>query len=513
MKTKTAPHRRFDVLVTAQEAYPALEAEFLAARTEILAGFRIFDPWTRLRSADARRVGDTWFDLIADTLDRGVSITFVLTDFDPVVRPSMHAYAWSCVRGIIAAAEASDHPGALTVRAALHPARVGALPRLFLAPRSLSEISANLADINTGSTAQKQAFLTGVPHLRPLLKWDGDRLKPRMMPPPLVPVTHHQKMAVFDGTTLYAGGLDLNDRRYDTPKHRQSADQTWHDVQVIVTGPVVSEAATHLRRFEAVANGAAPDKTQHLLRTLSARRRFDAPYLSPRPVLDEVAQAHKDRIARSDRFIYLETQYFRDRALARHLARRARQARDLTLVLILPAAPDDIAFEDAPGPDVAYGEHLQLDAIKTVRDAFGDRAFIGSPAQLRRADADGPATHFDAPIIYLHAKVSIFDDAAGIVSSANLNGRSLAWDTEIGVQTEGPAEVALLKRRCFEHWHGIDLDPTLIDPETAQGAWARRAYANARTDPENRTGFILPYLTDTAEAFARNLPGVPEEMA
>ncbi len=37
-----------------------------------------------------------------------------------------------------------------------------------------------------------------------------------------------------------------------------------------------------------------------------------------------------------------------------------------------------------------------------------------------------------APMIYVHAKVSIFDRSAAIVSSANLNGRSLRWDTEAG---------------------------------------------------------------------------------
>lgn len=505
--------RRFDVLITAAEAYPALEALFMEAEDEIRAGFRIFDPWTKLRSDAARRVGETWFDLIAATLDRGVRITLVLTDFDPVVRPAMHSGTWQSVRGIIAAGEASRHPENVTVRAAMHPSRVGFLPRLLLAPKSLKEIRDKLADINGKSKTEKEDYLLHVPHLRPLVRWAKDQLRPRITPPPLVPVTHHQKLAVFDNKTLYAGGLDLNDRRYDTPEHQRAADQTWHDVQVIVDGPVVQEAADHLRSFEAVVHGAPPNKTQHLLRTMSARRKLDLPYLSPLPVVDEVAERHKDLISRSSRLIYLETQYFRDRTLARHLAKRAKQVPDLKLVLILPAAPDDIAFEDSPGPDVAYGEHLQVQSIKIVRDAFGNRVFIGSPAQPRSVAPDGRATHFGAPIIYLHAKVSIFDGMAGIVSSANLNGRSLAWDTEIGVQTEGTDEVELLRRRCFEHWQGKGVDPSFLDLDTAQPRWADRARDNARRAPEDREGFILPYLVDPAEKDAYDLPGVPAEMA
>ena len=46
--------RLFQVLLTAKEAYPALEAQFLQAEREVVAGFRVFDPHTRLRSDAAR---------------------------------------------------------------------------------------------------------------------------------------------------------------------------------------------------------------------------------------------------------------------------------------------------------------------------------------------------------------------------------------------------------------------------------------------------------------------------
>ncbi|MBC7140710.1 MAG: hypothetical protein H5U18_00880, partial [Rhodobacteraceae bacterium] len=52
----------FETLLTAEQAYPALEREFLGARAEIWASFRIFDLTTRLRSDEAREVGKTWID-------------------------------------------------------------------------------------------------------------------------------------------------------------------------------------------------------------------------------------------------------------------------------------------------------------------------------------------------------------------------------------------------------------------------------------------------------------------
>ena len=507
------PARRFDVLLTAQEAYPALEAEFMRAQRDIIAGFRVFDPWTTLRSDEARRIGKTWFDLIAATLDRGVRIEMILSDFDPVVRPSMHAYAWACLRGLIAAGDASDHPELLTARTSMHPARVGILPRLVLWPRSVKEIRKNLAEVNQRTPEEKQTYLTQIPYLRPMLKWSGGVLKPRLRPPVLVPVTHHQKLAVFDEETLYAGGLDLNERRYDTPDHRQAARDTWHDTQILVTGAVAREAAAHLRSFEAVTHGARPQPMDHLLRTISTRRKTPWLFLSPKPAISELAAEHATQISQSAKLIYLETQYFRDKTLAGQLARRARENPDLTMILILPAAPEEVAFEDSPGPDVAFGEHLQVKSIEILQKAFGSRLFIGAPAQPRAVAPDGRATHFGAPIVYLHAKVSIFDDRSAIVSSANLNGRSLSWDTEVGVQTETADEVRHLKTRCFTHWLGPDAGPEFFNADTACAAWSQRATENASRPPAQRIGFMLPYLTSPAREQAYNLPGVPDEMA
>lgn len=511
-RMKGADNRPFQVLLTAQEAYPELERQFLRAQKEVLAGFRIFDPKTKLRSVEGQQIGECWADLITDTLNRGVRISLILSDFDPVIRPDLHKDAWESVEGLQAAADASDNPDLLHVHASLHPARVGILPRLLLWPRLLKQMRTGLADINTKSRAEKEEYLARTPKLRPLVKWRGDKIVPRLPPPPLIPVTHHQKLAVFDNSRLYIGGLDLNDRRYDTPEHQRDADKTWHDIQVLTEGPAVQEARRHLQGFEALTEGQKPTPNHHLLRTISAKRRVSLPYLSPKAMVNELAQTHNKSIARAEKLIYLETQFFRDSSLAEQLAKRARDIPDLSLILILPAAPEGAAFEDSPGSDVAYGEHLQVKALKIVQDAFAERLFVGSPAQTRAVTPDGRATHYGAPIIYLHAKIAIFDDTSALVSSANLNGRSLSWDTEAGISIDAPQEVTELKQRCFTHWLGADADPAFFDSVSARAAWAARAASNASLQPDQREGFLLPYSVAPAEDLARNLPGVPDEM-
>ena len=357
--------------------------------------------------------------------------------------------------------------------------------------------------------------LRDMPGLRRHLTDDGKGgLRPALRWVELIPASHHQKIAVFDRRIVAVGGLDLNERRFDTLRHERPAEETWHDVQTILVDPVRAEStARHLLHLQRVTGGRVPPpETPGLLRTLSSRRMFNAPFLSPHRLVSELGDAHKRGINGSTELIYLETQFFRDLRTATRLARAARRNRNLKLILIVPAAPEDIAFQGMRRADARLGEWLQVRCIRLIRKAFGSRLFIGSPAQPRRSDSDGRDALWGAPIVYVHAKVSIFDDHAAIISSANLNGRSLYWDTEAGVQFDNPNDVLHIRDRCFRHWLPEEADARFHDPRTAMQAWRRLAVENLRKDPEKRRGFMLPYDPTPAERFGRDLPGVPNEI-
>ena len=83
--------------------------------------------------------------------------------------------------------------------------------------------------------------------------------------------------------------------------------------------------------------------------------------------MNEIEEAHLAAISRSKRLIYLETQYFRHQPLADALAEAAQREPDLHLLVVLPAAPEDVAFEGSNGKDAKLGEGLQADAVATVR--------------------------------------------------------------------------------------------------------------------------------------------------
>jgi hypothetical protein len=510
------------VHLTASEAYPALEAIFLAAKTEVWASFLVFDLETKLRSDAGLAIGQTWFDLLVHVLRRGVAVHFVLADVDPIARPKMHRVATRSLRRFCAARECAGPVARLEVAAQRHPAQTGAGLRMLIWPYIIKRLRSTVAHLNTLPDDQRDAALRDMPGLAPYITTaEGGQISARLMClPRIYPTLHHQKLAVIDRKTLYIGGLDLDERRFDTPEHDRAGPQTWHDLQLILDGPVVVEAQAHLERFRAAVAGEGPVATyRRLLTTVSRKRENDLFRFGPTTGAMQFRTAHAALTARVTQLVYLESQYFRDRTIAMDLARRAKAQPGLTMILILPAAPEDVAFQGKRGLDARYGEFAQARALRIIRRAFGDRLFVGSPAQRRRAaprdngEGDGDRDRLDgAPIIYVHAKVSVFDDASAIVSSANLNARSLSWDTEAGVYLYRRNEVEDLRRRIMAHWLPDSVGPEAFAMDSAAAVWGRVARANARAQPKDRAGFLLPHDFAAAETFGKALPMIPEEL-
>jgi len=503
-------------LISASEAYPALERAFLDAQSQITAGFRIFDLSTKLRSDEARKIGDDWFDLVVYTLERGVSITFILSDFDPVLANELHATSWKSRRAFMAVREVAQGKYNLKVINAAHPARVGLLPRMMLWPRLYARLKKLTNDLNNSDRVERDHMFRLMPGIHRSVTQEGNGLlKAKRWPVPrLIPVTHHQKIATFDDDLLYIGGLDLDERRYDDKGHHRRRDETWHDIQMMCRGPVVKKAQTHLDEFlDVIANHRTPSSgLSPIVRTLSAQRSFQQPFLSPKQVCHSIADRHMEALQDARKLIYLETQFFRDRKLAKALAKQAREKPDLSMILVLPAAPEDVAFNNAHSADARFGEYLQARCVKIITDAFKDRILICSPVRPEKLHSDRRDTLNGSPIIYVHAKVSIFDDDLAMVSSANLNGRSMYWDTEAGVVLDDTDTVGHLRHRCFDHWLGQDADTEHHDLAKAVPRWTTTVQHNAQCDPDERQGFLVPYQPGPARKRGLFLPGISDAM-
>ena len=56
-------------------------------------------------SPAARRIGRTWMELLVHTLDRGVKVRLIASDFDPLAAPHLHQLAWRTLRQTAAVRE------------------------------------------------------------------------------------------------------------------------------------------------------------------------------------------------------------------------------------------------------------------------------------------------------------------------------------------------------------------------------------------------------------------------
>ncbi|WP_342749714.1 phospholipase D family protein [Roseovarius confluentis] len=487
----------FQVMITAQEAWPVFERAVLAAKSHVVASFRIFDLSTQLRSEEARKIGETWFDLLEHLLCRGVRIDLTVSDFDPVFATELHRLTWRTVRQAAALAEISDCPiHNLRIRADLHPAKAGRLPWLAFLPAVLQRRSKRLMALNDD---QK---------LREAVRLDDGSL------PELHTTSHHQKIAVIDDEVLYVGGLDLNERRYDTPQHDRIAAHTWSDVQLLIRGgPEPKEAAHHVKTFlTSIEACRKPAPMKYIRRTLSAQRPTQLPYVSPKTLLHEIEEDHIRAFKRAKDMVYIETQYFRARGLAKRLAKEGRRRPDLHAILILPGLPDEVAYSSEIGIDARYGMSLQHNAIEMVRDSFGDRIIVATPVQPRFAARDTIQTLSGSPLIHVHNKILVQDDSFAMVGSANLNGRSLYWDTEAAVRITDPGRIQTLRDRLMSHWWFEDLPAEARAHDTMFPWWSRKIAENSVMNPENRHGFLVRHDSAQLRDTWLNLPGVTENI-
>lgn len=249
--------------------------------------------------------------------------------------------------------------------------------------------------------------------------------------------SQHQKVVVIDDAMAFVGGMDLATDRWDTSEHqaddpcRVVGDVPYppvHDVMIAVDG-AAARALGELARerwrrgtgeqLKAAAGGADPwpatlvpdisDVTLAISRT--------EPAYDGRPEVREVLALYVDMLAAAKRLVYIENQYFTSSCIGEAIEARLQREDSPEVVLVLRRSSDG---------------WLEGPTMGTLRTQLLER--------LRQADRFG-RLHVYYPVvpglgersINVHAKVCIVDDELARVGSANLNNRSMGFDTECDV--------------------------------------------------------------------------------
>ena len=245
--------------------------------------------------------------------------------------------------------------------------------------------------------------------------------------------SHHQKIAVFDRQLAVCGGIDLTYDRWDTRDHLEddprrtnwpgSTHGPWHDITVMMTGPIVGALFDLCDTRWQVAGGKPLDRPERPLKKpwpdqlqadfedveigLSRTRTASGQVTEVREV-EELFLAH---FKRAKRFIYIENQYFTSRKIAETIAERLSEPDPPEIVIVHPRHADGWLEQQA----MDHARDLIAEAVESAdaKDCF--EVYV-------------PYTG-ETPI-YVHAKLMIVDDEVLRIGSANLNNRSLGLDSE-----------------------------------------------------------------------------------
>ncbi|MBT2133991.1 phospholipase [Croceibacterium sp. LX-88] len=256
--------------------------------------------------------------------------------------------------------------------------------------------------------------------------------------------SHHQKIVVVDKALAVCGGIDMTVGRWDTCEHlEQDPRRTtpngasyapWHDMTMMLEGPIAGEleelglnrwlraGGKRLTPSKPADESAWPDGLDPHFENVEVGIARTRPEYDGDPGVREIEELFKQHIARAQRFIYAESQYFASRVIAEAIIARMAEANAPEVVIVQPVT--------------AHG---------WIEAAAMDPARAQLVAAIREIDRQG-RFHIYTPYsgetpIYVHAKVLIVDDRILRVGSANFNNRSMGLDSEcdVFIDCERPA--------------------------------------------------------------------------
>jgi phosphatidylserine/phosphatidylglycerophosphate/cardiolipin synthase-like enzyme len=257
---------------------------------------------------------------------------------------------------------------------------------------------------------------------------------------PTLSSAHHEKIIVVDNKIGFCGGFDLSRGKWDTSKHeyidphRDQDSEPWHDLHVMVKGPIVWDLVYHFNQRWAY----------HEVKDLS---RIQAMDLKPANFLcggddgDTKAVAlrtwegsdkdggilawYTNIIRKAKASIYIENQFpFQNEFITRILCKRLQEQKKLKFIIVGPMEPNlpgliGSFLSQTSVNDV--NEHLQW-----IRDAGDSGRRVGTyslVSQDKKSKKLRP--------IYVHSKLLLVDDKWIIVGSANTNKNGFKDSTEV----------------------------------------------------------------------------------
>ncbi|NBB52569.1 phospholipase [Rhizobium sp. CRIBSB] len=298
-------------------------------------------------------------------------------------------------------------------------------------------------------------------------RWFRKRLVEfRLDQPGPIGACHHQKVVVIDDAIAFCGGGDISTDRWDGCEHldhdpRRSRPSgaispPRHEMMCVLDGAAARALGDLARErwFRATWERTLPDQVDGDPWPDAVKPDFQntpvgiartEPSRAGAPAVVENESLFLEMIQRARRLIYFENQYFTSPVIAQALAGRLAE----------PDGPEIVLISTASSP--SWFDRMTMD---TARSEVLYR--LEQADRYKRFHAFSPMTTGGDRII-VHAKMTIVDDQVLRIGSANLNNRSMGFDTEcdVAIETESEAGVQTIRRlrhRSLGHFIGVDGD-------------------------------------------------------
>ena len=280
---------------------------------------------------------------------------------------------------------------------------------------------------------------------------------------------------MIDDAVAICGGGDISVDRWDSTAHLDFDPRRLmpggafhaprHEVMMMVDGPAAGALGELARRRwrratgEEIPRAGAPEAdpwpvfvTPHLTEVQVGIARTQ-PGWRGEPEVREIETLHLQSIARAERSIYLENQYFTSPLIAQALINRLSE----------PDGPEVVLVSTAHSP--SWFDQATMDRMRwTLIERIMDHDVHG------RFRAYCPRTSAGLGII-VHSKVAVIDDEMLRVGSANLNSRSAGFDTEVDlvVEAQDPAaRAAIAAFRAHLVAHHVGASPAALEAAIAE---------------------------------------------
>ncbi|MGH7843784.1 MAG: phospholipase D-like domain-containing protein [Candidatus Binatia bacterium] len=267
--------------------------------------------------------------------------------------------------------------------------------------------------------------------------------------------SHHQKFVVIDGKIAFVGGLDLCSARWDERDHRvnhplrvnadRSSYKPFHDLQSSHVGPIALKLAELFKQRWKIVAGEELDLPSEPSEP-AAHAELTIPIAASTVAISrtqpttscgsehgnepvrEIRQLFLDAISGAEHLIYIENQYFSSEALFKALVDRMADRNRSQLEIVLIIAKDAEAVLEQLSIGIAQERVIR--GLKEVARQNGHCLGIYHPVSVS-PEGEEPT--------YIHSKLLLVDDRVLSVGSANMNNRSMGYDTELNVAWEGSA--------------------------------------------------------------------------